>query len=88
MFVTVRKNVLRRASARYFSQVEFDEPRMVTELPGPKSLEQKRRMGLIQNSEAFFFAVDYDKSFGNYIVDADGNVLLDLYGQISSLPLG
>lgn len=45
-------------------------------------------VALIKDSGAVKLFVDYNASRGNYMVDADGNTLLDVYTQIGSLPLG
>ena len=42
----------------------------------------------LQQTGAVQFFADYERSQGNYIADADGNVLLDLYCQTSSIFLG
>ena len=42
----------------------------------------------LQLTKGMSYFVDYENSKGNYIVDADGNVLLDVFQQIASLPLG
>ena len=63
-------------------------PVMVTECPGPKSLKLLEQLSKHQECSATQFFANYTKSYGNYIVDADGNRLLDLYMQIASLPLG
>lgn len=68
--------------------VEPTGPKIVTDVPGPRSLELQSRLDKFQNAGAIQLFIDYDKSMGNYLVDVDGNTFLDIYSQISSIPLG
>ncbi|XP_063719304.1 4-aminobutyrate aminotransferase, mitochondrial-like isoform X2 [Symsagittifera roscoffensis] len=64
------------------------KPHIVPEtVPGPKSKELKQELTSIQNTVLLNFFVDYEKSSGNYLVDVDGNQILDAFAQISSMPL-
>lgn len=48
-------------------------PQLVTSsIPGPRSLQLKKELQDIQNADAVQLFVDYEKSIGNYLVDADG----------------
>ncbi|KAJ2523657.1 hypothetical protein GGI11_001351 [Coemansia sp. RSA 2049] len=79
------------AARRHLSwaREEPSEPRVVTSaVPGPASKAALERLSALQDTRAATFVGDYAKSTGNYIVDADGNVFLDLYCQIASIPVG
>ena len=61
---------------------------LTTSIPGPQGLALKDKLNEIQLSSSVMLFIDYEKSIGNYIADVDGNVFLDVYSQISSIPLG
>ncbi|MSP25959.1 MAG: aminotransferase class III-fold pyridoxal phosphate-dependent enzyme [Myxococcales bacterium] len=61
---------------------------VTTAIPGPRSEELRVRHGKHQDARTVHVYQDAKKSLGNYLVDVDGNVMLDLYGHIACVPLG
>jgi 4-aminobutyrate aminotransferase/(S)-3-amino-2-methylpropionate transaminase len=59
-----------------------------TRIPGPRSEELRARHGKYQDARTVHVYQDAKKSLGNYLVDVDGNVMLDVYGHIASVPVG
>lgn len=67
---------------------EPSQPQLHTAIPGPKGTQLNQQLGEIFDNRAAYFVTDYYNSVGNYISDADGNKLLDVYMQIASIGLG
>lgn len=68
-----------------------DEPQapiIRTEVPGPKGREAIKYLDTIFDTRSLNMMANYPESIGNYIADLDGNLLLDVYAQIASIPLG
>ncbi|KAI6778825.1 4-aminobutyrate aminotransferase-like protein [Emericellopsis cladophorae] len=63
-------------------------PSVKTAIPGPRSKELAKDLDTVFDTRALNMLTDYSRSSGNYIADADGNMLLDVYAQIASIPVG
>ncbi|BGP36178.1 4-aminobutyrate transaminase [Rhodotorula kratochvilovae] len=57
-------------------------------VPGPKGIAASDRIGKWQDPRAHVLVSDYQKSKGNFLVDADGNEFLDVFAQIASIAVG
>lgn len=63
-------------------------PLVRTRIPGPKSKAAIDRLSTIFDTRSLNMLAHYPHSYGNYIADLDGNLLLDVYAQIASIPVG
>ncbi|KAK3357120.1 aminotransferase class-III-domain-containing protein [Lasiosphaeria hispida] len=77
----------RNMSAPFYS-FEPEGPTVKTDIPGPRAKAAIAELDQVFDTRSLNMLVDYQKSSGNYIADPDGNVLLDVYAQIASIPIG
>ncbi|KAH6636249.1 aminotransferase class-III-domain-containing protein [Chaetomium tenue] len=77
-----------RAMSSFYPSWEPEGPSVKTDIPGPKSKAAIAELDEVFDTRSLNMLTDYTKSVGNYIADPDGNVLLDVYAQIASIPLG
>lgn len=75
-------------ATKYYPNEPTEPVVKTTEIPGPASKAALKSLNEVFDTRPVYFVADYDKSSGNYIADVDGNVYLDLYAQIASVPLG
>ncbi|KAF1827527.1 4-aminobutyrate aminotransferase [Dissoconium aciculare CBS 342.82] len=71
-----------------FFPEEPEAPILKTEIPGPQSKEAIAHLDKVFDTRSLNMMANYHNSVGNYIADLDGNVLLDVYAQIASIPVG
>jgi 4-aminobutyrate aminotransferase/(S)-3-amino-2-methylpropionate transaminase len=63
-------------------------PSMRTQIPGPEGKKAIAELDKVYETRSLNMMCNYQNSFGNYVADLDGNVLLDVYAQIASIPVG
>jgi 4-aminobutyrate aminotransferase/(S)-3-amino-2-methylpropionate transaminase len=63
-------------------------PRVTTPIPGPNAKRALEELDKVFDTRSLNMMANYQHSYGNYIADLDGNILLDVYAQIASIPVG
>jgi 4-aminobutyrate aminotransferase/(S)-3-amino-2-methylpropionate transaminase len=63
-------------------------PVVKTAIPGPKSKEAIAHLDKVFDTRSLNMMANYQHSIGNYLADLDGNIVLDVYAQIASIPVG
>jgi 4-aminobutyrate aminotransferase / (S)-3-amino-2-methylpropionate transaminase len=61
---------------------------VATAIPGPRSEALRARHGKHQDARTVHVYQDAGRSLGNYLVDVDGNTMLDVYAHIACVPVG
>ncbi|KAF1730341.1 4-aminobutyrate aminotransferase [Beauveria bassiana] len=79
---------MRFASSKSFFPEEPEAPTVKTAIPGPNGKKAISELDQVFDTRSVNFLSDYSKSIGNYIADPDGNMMLDVYAQIASIPVG
>ncbi|MCO5549510.1 hypothetical protein L7F22_002982 [Adiantum nelumboides] len=83
-----RRTLASATQQSYFADEPL-APNLVSQsVPGPSSTQISQQIASFQEERAHQFVVDYEKSVGNWIVDVDGNTLLDMFAQIASIAIG
>ena len=77
-FSTSRNMRMAAVSEKTFFAGEPDAPVIKTSIPGPKTKDHMEELTKVFDTRSANMMADYTKSKGNYIVDPDGNVLLDV----------
>lgn len=62
----------------FYAKWEPEGPSVKTAIPGPKAKVAIAELDQVFDTRSLNMLTDYSKSAGNYIVDPDGNVLLDV----------
>lgn len=67
-----------KSSPKLFYNGEPAKPIVTTQIPGPESQKLIKQLDDVFDTRSLQMICDFSSSFGNYLADPDGNILLDV----------